>query len=248
MIYSDKKKFIFFAAGKTGTTSIEKALEEFADEIPFEYDKKIFDKHIPPEYAKAHLPKEIWDTYYKIAFVRNPWDWVISWYMFTWKTIYYPYREGFWNKPFYYYNIWKRKRGRFDTASFWLFWENMKRYRRGVESDNRYQHRFLTDANGNILVDFVGRFESLQQDFDQICESLNLPRRELTRENRGKFRSSQKLVDRPYQEYYTPEIVELVRDHYARDIREFGYSFDKNLRRVNNKKQNNVASNFVGIL
>ena len=69
MIYSDKKKFIFFAAGKTGTTSIEKALEEFADEIPFEYDKKIFDKHIPPEYAKAHLPKEIWDTYYKIAFV-----------------------------------------------------------------------------------------------------------------------------------------------------------------------------------
>ena len=33
--------------------------------------------------------------------------------------------------------------------------------------DNHYvdQHKFITDNNGNIIVDFIGRFENLNDDF-----------------------------------------------------------------------------------
>ena len=227
MIYSDRKRFIFFAAGKTATTSIEQALAEYADKIPFEYDAAIFDKHIPPEYARAHLPEDVWSTYFKFAFVRNPWDWVMSWYLFTWETIFTPFRRSVWCWPYYYYALWKRNRGRFDERCFWLFWNNMKRYRRGIDSDNRYQHRFLSDAVGNILVDFVGRYERLQDDFDYACDMIGVPRRELAFENRGEIRRGDTLRDRRLAEFYTPAVVELVGDHYARDIREFSYRFEE---------------------
>jgi hypothetical protein len=220
MIYSDQKKFIFFAAGKTGTTSIEEALAEYADEIPFEYDKKLFDKHIPPEYAKAHLPADIWNSYFKFAFVRNPWDWVISFYFFMWPNIYRPYRQRLWTWPYYIVQVAKRNYGKFDERCFWLIYEHMKLFRRGIDSDNRYQYRFLSDASSRLLVDYVGRYERLQSDFDYVCDTVGVPRRELPMRNKGKYR------DREYADYYTPESIALVRKHYARDIREFGYTFE----------------------
>ena len=44
------------------------------------------------------------------------------------------------------------------------------------------QSEFLYDEDGNCLVDFVGRFESLQQDFDTVSrrifgEPVTLPHR-----------------------------------------------------------------------
>ena len=32
------------------------------------------------------IDKEIWDSYYKFCFERNPWDKVISWYYWTYKS------------------------------------------------------------------------------------------------------------------------------------------------------------------
>ena len=187
MIYSDRKRFIFFAAGKTGTTSIERAPEEYADPIPFEYDRSVFGQHIPPEYARAHLPKK---------------------------------------RPYYLYEVRKRNRGIFDERCFWLHWNHMERYRRGIDSDNRYQHRFLSDAGGSILVDLVGRYERLQDDFDHACDTIGVPRRALAFENRGTFRRGDRLRNRKHSEFYTPVVAELVRKHYAKDIREFGYKFE----------------------
>ncbi|MFZ0488401.1 MAG: sulfotransferase family 2 domain-containing protein [Arenicellales bacterium] len=220
MIYSDQKKFIFFAAGKTGTTSMEEALAEYSDEIPFEYDKKRFDRHIPPEYAKANLPKDIWDSYFKFAFVRNPWDWVISFYFFMWPNVYRPYKQKIRTWPYYLLQIGKRNWGTFDERCFWLIWEHMKKFRRGIDSDNRYQHRFLSDSNGRLLVDYVGRYERLQDDFELICDRIGAPGRRLPMRNKSKYRGKR------YVDYYTPETIALVRQHYARDIREFGYTFD----------------------
>ena len=225
MIHSDRKRFIFFAAGKTGTTSIERALAEYADEIPFDFDREVFDKHVPPEYARAHLPEDVWESYFKFAFVRNPWDWVISFYLFTWPAIYAPYKRSPWRRARYGYEVWKRNRGRFDERCFRLYWENMKRYRRGIDADNRYQHRFLSDGQGNILVDFVGRYERLQGDFDRVCDTVGIPRRALESVNPGRFRRGDAHRDKHYTEFYTPATIDLVRSHYARDIREFGYRF-----------------------
>jgi hypothetical protein len=101
----------------------------------------------------------------------------------------------------------------------------MKRYRRGIDSDNRYQHRFLSDVDGRLLVEFVGRYESLQADFDRACEAVGIPRRKLENLNRGRYRQTKRNRARDYTEFYSPASIELVRRHYARDIREFGYRF-----------------------
>lgn len=33
---------------------------------------------------------------------------------------------------------------------------------------------FVTDSSGNLIVDFIGRSETLQQDFDLVCQRLGI--------------------------------------------------------------------------
>ena len=90
MIASHKHQFIFFAAGKTGTFSIENVLSKYCDDKFIELEESEFGisgvlpilgtKHAPPQIIKkssnqpGHL--EGFQSYFKFAFVRNPWDWV----------------------------------------------------------------------------------------------------------------------------------------------------------------------------
>lgn len=65
--------------------------------------------------------------------------------------------------------------------------------------------------------DFVGRFENLQKDFDQICDMIGLKRREVPHIN-----SSQ----RPgYREFYDCETAAAVTKWFLPDIEGFGYDF-----------------------
>ena len=82
-----------------------------------------------------------------------------------------------------------------------------------VDLHLRSQYRSITDRNG-IVVDFVGRFERLTEDWDVLRERFGLP--ELPLRNVSS-RSE-------YEAVYTPEIARLVADRYSRDIELFGYS------------------------
>jgi hypothetical protein len=109
--------------------------------------------------------------------------------------------------------------------------------------DDRYRHvmpqyDMLHDREGNLLVDFVGRFETLQQDFDQVCVQLGiavspLPHRNKSDKNsrdlKRKFRNflyrngenrCQDMAD-----FYDDETREAVAEYYRRDIETFGYEF-----------------------
>jgi hypothetical protein len=41
----------------------------------------------------------------------------------------------------------------------------------------RPQHTILYDEQGRLVVDYLIRFESLQQDFDRVCDLIGKPRR-----------------------------------------------------------------------
>jgi hypothetical protein len=81
----------------------------------------------------------------------------------------------------------------------------------------RNQIDYLVDENGTIIVDFIGRFERLQECFDEVCRRLGCTPVELPRINDSRHAA--------YTEYYTPAMAETVARHYARDIETFGYRF-----------------------
>jgi hypothetical protein len=85
-----------------------------------------------------------------------------------------------------------------------------------AEAHFRSQHCFFTDAWGNVLVDFVGRFEQLDQEFKSVSEKIGI-RQELPHIRRGRSRR--------YKEFYTQGTARLIERRYEKDIELFNYRF-----------------------
>ena len=83
----------------------------------------------------------------------------------------------------------------------------------------RSQHWCLTNAAGDLAVDFVGRYESLASDFEHVAKRIGLPSGiSLTRLQANPFPS-------PYVEFYDARTRDLVKHRYARDIDSFDYRY-----------------------
>ena len=80
---------------------------------------------------------------------------------------------------------------------------------------------YICDENGNILVDFVARFENLQEDIAYIAERINFPQLEKAYKD-GKPTPSKYH----YSEYYDNELRDLVAEIAKWEIEKFNYSFD----------------------
>ena len=98
----------------------------------------------------------------------------------------------------------------------------------------------LHDKEGRLLVDFVGRFESLQNDFDKVCKELGiedsaLPHRNPSnKKSRNLKRRARNFLFRngegnkkSYREFYDEETLEAVSRYYRKDIETFGYQAPK---------------------
>lgn len=173
------------------------------------------------EYAACgHLTPEQFGSYFKFSFVRNPWDRMVSEYKYRG----YPVKIDF--KTYL--------RDHLPPVG----WTDA--YRHVVP-----QYDFLHGPDGRQLVDFVGRYESLQADFDRICDRLDIVRTVLPRANRSlddppprTFRGLRKQLRRAlwsrerehtfahYTEYYDDESREHVARLFRKDIEAFRYSFD----------------------
>jgi hypothetical protein len=141
----------------------------------------------------GHITEAEFNSFYKFSFVRNPWDRIVSEYKYRGHS------------------------KRFDFKSF-LF----KHLPSSKLSDGRRhiisQHCFLYDESGRQLVDFIGRFENLQKDFDFVCKRLNISNAILPHRNQSPNRKN-------YIEYYDSESKEFIAKLYEKDIKMFNYSF-----------------------
>jgi hypothetical protein len=81
-----------------------------------------------------------------------------------------------------------------------------------------YQLNMLCDRKGLLLVDFVGKLENLQQDWETVCHEIGIPYQPLPHKNVTRH-------DR-YQDFYDRSAINLVAKHWATEIEMFGYSFE----------------------
>jgi hypothetical protein len=219
MLLSFTHRFLFVHVYKVAGTSVMTALQPYAHRprelllnriagrlnellglrltVPFS-KYRVFPNHIKARELRDVLPARIFDRSFKFAFVRNPWDWQVSLYHFMLK------------KSAHSYHQFVSSLGGFADYLRWR-----------VRAEKRLQKDFLTDERGNFLVDFVGRFERLEQDFRHICQTLNLDVK-LPRLNQSPHRD--------YRSYYDSLTRELVATHFREDIEAFGYTFDNDLR------------------
>ena len=159
------------------------------------------------EYQMAFSRQEF-TAMFTFTFVRNPWDRLLSAYQFM--------KKGGRNEG-------DRQWSADHLASFTNFeafvlgWVNPENVLKGIHFTP--QHHFLTNPGSDrIMVDFVGRFENLQADWDALQTKVKVTS---TLEPVNVNRSA----DDDHRQHYTPKMVERVRQVYAKDIALFGYSF-----------------------
>ena len=199
---SHKHKFIFIHIPKTAGRSIEEAvLDETCQLLRREWDVARV-PHAPLNHLTLQelvdygilTPAQL-KSYFKFCFVRTPWDRLIS--------------EIFchWMKPWF-SDLAVDQRIR--LACEWATTTT------GIGNHLRLQQEFV-HADG-LQMDFIGRFEHLEEDFGQICRLLGIEVA-LPHLNRS--------VHRPYQEYYNEETQALTAATYRRDIDAFHYTFEQ---------------------
>ncbi len=140
------------------------------------------------------------DEFFSFSFVRNPWDRFVSAYHYV-----------------------MERRPELEQVTVHKRFED---FVRAFEADPdtfkairyfRPQNAYLLDENGNIPVDFVGRFERFEQDLGTVLDRLGV-HRSLIRHRKKSRRSD-------YRDYFDARSQEIVADAYRADIEAFDYSY-----------------------
>ncbi|HEY2345088.1 MAG TPA: sulfotransferase family 2 domain-containing protein [Xanthomonadaceae bacterium] len=210
MIISHAHRYIFFAIPKTGTHSLRRALRPYMGDqdaeqvalfegraLPYPEIAALKHGHITAQQIRLVLGDELFGSYFKFAIVRNPFDRFVSYCAFVSASV----NGSFATTPRAYMKNMLTKVRPFDHILF------------------RPQSEFVADADGRLIVDFVGRVERLQADYDRICARIGIPGSELGRANESSHGD--------WREYYDDELVALVSEMYRSDLELFDYAFDR---------------------
>jgi hypothetical protein len=204
MIVSEKLGVIFVHIPRTGGWSIAYQLSKMAendqDYSPTSrpessYYPGLF-RHASAAQIKEAIDPELWARCFKFAFVRNPWDRLASIYAYK-----------------------KKHHGVEASFADWLASYGGEGPYMDFEREARTQREFLYDTDGNLLVDYVGRFETLPADVDAIMERL--------RPSETLHRHLNQSVRRHYSRMYKEQqAVGLASKLCRTDAAQFGYQLE----------------------
>ena len=223
MLVSHRHRYLFVHIAKTGGTSVRKVMRQDRWGDPLYWPSflchrisrlcqhrlgSMMPRHAPALVAREMLPPTLFEQLFKFTFVRNPWDRLASGYRHFRQERLDLLRR---------YQI-----GNFAEFVDWILTVAPDRTPRAalIRALRRPQSEYLVDWNGRLLVDFVGRYERLEEDFRKIADRLGLKGRKLPHERRSSERGD-------YRSMYTDALAERVGQVYTSDRSAFGYRFDR---------------------
>ena len=201
-----ERKFIFVHIPKTAGTSMEFALADawnnrqkyfvgknnyLDDRTPQNHkhrNRKVYTTHFSiKEILEVHPEAR---NYFRVCFVRNTWDRLVSAY------VYRHHHEA---------TTHKRK------------FKSLKDFIKNKNLHTNSQLKFILGNNGKINMDFIGRYENLENDFKTVCDRIGiqcqLPHYNFTKHEH-------------YSKYYDEETVDLVYKKYKKEISHFNYDIE----------------------
>lgn len=134
---------------------------------------------------------KVWNNYFKFAFVRNPWDRMVS--------------------------CWKNRAKSYNDFDRFLADYPYPSHNHNLIWHTLPQLTHIRDLDGKLMVDFIGRFENLDDDLRSICNKININYTPLPHHN--------KSTHKHYREYYNSTSQKIVADIYKEEIEMFNYQF-----------------------
>lgn len=229
MLVSLSKKFIFIHIYKVAGSSLRQALSKYSYHPNDNFINKLFNTTLStvaqkdtavyfdinglyPLIKLTHggvydiekINQKVFDDFYTFAFVRNPWDWQVSLYHYVLQ------------RPNHKNHKVIKQIGGFKEYVKW----------KRCQPKIRCQTDFLLNKDGQLKVDYVGRLETIEEDFKFLSSKLKL-NTTLSHQNQSNHQK--------YCDYYDDESKQLTQQIFQRDIDLLGYSFDSHKNQLVHK-------------
>lgn len=189
----DEKKFIFIHIPKNAGISIAKSL--IGEQVG----------HMTALTFRAIFGKKNFEEYFKFTFVRNPFTRLVSAYEFLQNGGYGPSDI----KPV---SIVRQYRTLEDFVLQYLSPTTAK-----ALAHFRPQHHFICDSFDNIMVNYIGRFEHLDTDYEYIREKTGIG------ESLKKINITKNKKQNKDDYYNNSRVIQKVIEIYAKDFDLFEY-------------------------
>jgi hypothetical protein len=236
MIISHSRRFVFVHIHKTAGESISEALLPYVARgdlvlgttLRGELNNAWYDhryglqKHSGAKKIRRYLGDAVWDDYLKFSFVRDPFDRVRSLYFYFERMLAQRRQRSLRNALLWLPGMafrdplkWPGVQAYLETASFSEFIRHPK-FSPAVVGARR-QSDILCDRDGRLLMDVVGKYETLQEDFAGLAARLGLEGAALGWRNASRNRSAApaEAADRAH-----------LAEMYRADYELFGYPTD----------------------
>lgn len=183
---------------RTGGTAIHQALGQSV----------MYRDHSSWQDIRKRFP-DVWDTAFIFATVRNPFDWLVSLYNYSgeWPSRAQSERPQL-GAPV---NIGGQRGLPKRTFNDYVKYPTML----------VHESPFITQSQTiGPDIDFIIKFENLQEGFDKLCDKIGRPRSILS------IAAPTPNRTKDYRPYYTPKLIQSVKDIFYKDLKRFNYTYD----------------------
>jgi hypothetical protein len=213
--------YLYAAVGKAANSTVKHHLYELEYEGTRFKTKSLHDRQSSPLLSPFQLPPDLLDDvltspkYFRFTVVRNPYSRLLSCYLDRIvPASSQPYRQLM--------ALLRRKEG--DPVSFDEFVRAVCA-QRPYDQNNHWRLQVAEVCHGDIHYDDVGKQETFAADMARMWPRLarGRPMPDFSAENKAPSITS---AERRLAEFYTGDLVDLVRVAYRSDFETFGYSMD----------------------